>query len=253
MLNKLVLLFFVLYKSTKSLDDEIADNIDSILHDSKPIGKGCSSTVNEKKFKDLDLAIKVYFDQERCKNEINFILGIKDINPLPILKYYHLNTDRKVMVMDKAEKNLEKALEEVEYNTKHLKKLVNKLFKGLFQLHRNQIIHSDLRLYNIMLKDNEIYFIDFDQSYISTDFTIDLFRLKYFVLCYIKNWENLINNNLEPFIVIEKIYSSWKIRWLFNFAKLFPAPSVQRKVINLFYHFTKLGQFNEEYYKSIAA
>lgn len=63
---------------------------------------------------------------------------------------------------------------------KDYKKLSEKIAESVARMHENDIIHGDLTTSNMILKDDEIYFIDFGLGFVSKraeDKAIDLFLL----------------------------------------------------------------------------
>ena len=70
-------------------------------------------------------------------------------------------------------------------------------------LHKNDIIHGDLTTSNMMLKENEIYFIDFGLGFISRrfeDLAVDLHLLKEALEAkHFQHWEILFNEVLKGY------------------------------------------------------
>lgn len=61
------------------------------------------------------------------------------------------------------------------------KKILNKIGESIAKLHKSDIIHGDLTTSNMILKDNEIFLIDFGLGYISKkveDKAVDIHLLK---------------------------------------------------------------------------
>jgi Kae1-associated kinase Bud32 len=61
------------------------------------------------------------------------------------------------------------------------KRILNKIGKSISKLHKSDIIHGDLTTSNMILKDNEVFLIDFGLGYISKkieDKAVDLHLLK---------------------------------------------------------------------------
>ena len=68
---------------------------------------------------------------------------------------------------------------------------MEKLGKQVALMHKNDIIHSDLTTSNIILKDNQVYLIDFGLGYFSKkieDKAVDLHLIKQALEA--KHWQN---------------------------------------------------------------
>lgn len=244
-------LLVILCSVKTSIQEYVLSNLNSITQSNNCFGKGCSSKLYRTKFGEFDLAIKCYTDKKRCQTEINFIKSIEKLHVESIPIYYFYDIDRSITIMQMLYKTLRRYLIEIQNDRTALKLLVNNLFKALFQLHYHQIVHGDLHMDNIMVHNDKIYFIDFDQSFKSTDFSMDFLRLKYHVLSNIDEWENLVENNSISFSIIQKVYSSRIINLVFKLANMFQTPSIQYKIIYIMYFLTELKQYNSEYYRSL--
>jgi hypothetical protein len=108
-----------------------------------------------------------------------------------------------------------------------------------------------------MVQNGEVFFIDFHESFRSTDFTLDFLRLKHSVLSMIENWEGLVVKeelrNQQSFGVIERIYRSPGISLVFRAANYFNAPAAQYWVYRPLRFFTSLGSLVSEYNETITA
>ena len=84
------------------------------------------------------------------------------------------------------------------------KKICKKIGENIANLHDSQIIHGDLTTSNMILKNNELYFIDFGLGYISykiEDKAVDLYLLKEALEAkHFKHWE----------ILLKEIFNAYK-------------------------------------------
>jgi Kae1-associated kinase Bud32 len=92
----------------------------------------------------------------------------------------------------------DKIIQEYLKNTKNYKKNLKKIGKEIARLHAIDVIHGDLNLINIIIKENKIYFIDFGLGFISKkieDKATDLLVFKKTLLSNKKTkkyWEEII-------------------------------------------------------------
>jgi len=89
------------------------------------------------------------------------------------------------------------------FSLEEQKEICEKIGKEIAKLHNENIIHGDLTTSNMILKENEIYFIDFGLGYISNkieDKAVDLHLLKQALEArHFKNWEILFNEVLKGY------------------------------------------------------
>ncbi len=94
-----------------------------------------------------------------------------------------------------------------DFQLKKQKKICRQIGKGVAKLHEQNIIHGDLTTSNMILKNDEIYFIDFGLGFVSRKFedkAVDLHLLKQALEAkHFKNWEILWKE-------IEKSYSKYE-------------------------------------------
>lgn len=97
------------------------------------------------------------------------------------------------------------------FSLKKQKEILKKIGKSVAILHKSDIIHGDLTTSNMILKDNEVFFIDFGLGYISKkieDKAVDLHLLKQALEAkHFKNWEILFQKFKEAY---SKNYSEAK-------------------------------------------
>ena len=91
-------------------------------------------------------------------------------------------------------------------NLSKQKKICKKIGESIAKIHESDIIHGDLTTSNMILKDNEIYFIDFGLGFISKkieDKSVDLHLLKQALEAkHFLNWQQLFEEVLRGY----KIY-----------------------------------------------
>jgi len=95
-----------------------------------------------------------------------------------------------------------------------LKKIFTKIGKQINLMHKNHIIHGDLTTSNMILFNNEVYFIDFSLGEIKDkieDKAVDLHLIKQALIAkHNKEWKicfNSIINNYSNKFVIDKLKS----------------------------------------------
>jgi TP53 regulating kinase and related kinases len=102
------------------------------------------------------------------------------------------------------------------FELKKQKEICKKIGEIISKLHKAEIIHGDLTTSNMILKDDEVYFIDFGLGFISRKFedkAVDLHLLKQALEAkHFKNWEGLwkevekgYNVGKEEKIVLERL------------------------------------------------
>ena len=94
-----------------------------------------------------------------------------------------------------------------DFQLKKQKKICRQIGENVAKLHEQNIIHGDLTTSNMILKNDEIYFIDFGLGFVSHKFedkAVDLHLLKQALEAkHFKNWEILWKE-------IEKSYSKYE-------------------------------------------
>lgn len=109
----------------------------------------------------------------------------------------------KVLKVDEGENIIEmeyingKRMKEIfeENNIKQIKQLSLRIGETIAKMHKNNVIHNDLTTSNILLKGDQVYFIDFGLGYVSTrleDKAMDLVVFKKSLLAsHTKNYEQI--------------------------------------------------------------
>ncbi len=88
------------------------------------------------------------------------------------------------------------------------KEVCKKIGENIAKLHDSQIIHGDLTTSNMILKNKELFFIDFGLGFISykiEDMAVDLYLLKEALEAkHFKNWEILLKEVMDAYKNSEK-------------------------------------------------
>jgi len=125
---------------------------------------GSNSEIYRCKFNDFEFIYKEYNDSNdflTCDfiDKIDLIKSIKlEFSKLPIL-----------LVCDKEKPKgfLLKELEDIDYSFSNVSTKINVLKKAkeaILELHKNNVIHGDIHISNVILSNKEINLIDFDNS-----------------------------------------------------------------------------------------
>tara|TARA_Y100000034_G_scaffold19206_1_gene21488 strand:+ start:877 stop:1482 length:606 start_codon:yes stop_codon:yes gene_type:complete len=84
-------------------------------------------------------------------------------------------------------------------------KIFKKIGENIAKLHNSNIIHGDLTTSNMILKKDDVYFVDFGLGFIShkiEDKAVDLHLLKQALEArHFKNWKNLFNEIIKNYKV----------------------------------------------------
>lgn len=245
-----------------------------------PIGGGSAAYVFNVNYLNKCYAVKKFSDMARWKRETQFLNYIEkyDFDMIPTV--FLIAKNKEFIVFEKIEQTLKTWLDNkyakmekqgaaTEEDNSEIRSVLLDIFNGLFLFHSKGVVHGDIHKPNIMIdqKEKKVYFIDFGDSLISTDFTIDLLRLKCKILDDLEkhkiNWIKLVkdvNNedanekkliNVAAFDALLKVYSSRTVKYLFQFSDRFLAPGVQIWVYRILKIFTNLDYRLDEYKKAI--
>jgi Kae1-associated kinase Bud32 len=122
------------------------------------------------RYKDLDQKLR----KRRTKAEAKIIGKLQNIIPVPKIME---TDDKENIVMEYIEgKKLSNHLENLDYKT-----ICKQIAENLSKLHDQDIVHGDLTTSNMILKDNQVYFIDFGLGFHSSkieDKAVDLHLIK---------------------------------------------------------------------------
>lgn len=220
----------LIFAQTNSIGEYVENNYNTIVREENLIGTGCASKVYGFKLGDKNLVLKEYHDVKRCKREVAF-LGVVSSLELPAPMVHYRSVSRSIAVMDRLGETLRRHLQKDIGNEDVLRRLVNELLDAVTMMHEKEIVHGDIHLDNIMVDGGRVFFIDFDESFISTDFTLDIIRLNHYVLSKIKDWEMLVDTeklrNPESFEIMKKICHDPRISLVFRITTFFNEPGVQ--------------------------
>lgn len=112
---------------------------------------------------------------QRTRSELKILAKASDIIPVP--KVFQSDNKTKIKMEFINGKKLADCLDIL----KNRLEVCNQIGKNLALLHNNNIIHGDLTTSNMILKNKELYFIDFGLSYIDDKIehkAVDLHLLK---------------------------------------------------------------------------
>jgi TP53 regulating kinase-like protein len=149
----------------------------------------------------------------RTRSEAKIIERARKVIPVPkLIEASEKNKEIKLEFIDGLK--LSENLDDFELNKQ--KEICKKLGELISKLHDAEIIHGDLTTSNMILKNKEIYFIDFGLAFMSSKFedkAVDLHLLKQALEAkHFKNWEVLwkeiekgYGNNKESKIVFERM------------------------------------------------
>ncbi len=135
--------------------------------------------------------------KQRTKKETRLLEKASELIPVP-----------KVIKTDEKEKiEMEfidgKKLSEHLDNLKDAEKICEQIGKNIAKLHDADIIHGDLTTSNMILKDNQVFFIDFGLGFTSKrieDKAVDLHLLRQALEAkHFQNWESLFNSVLRGY------------------------------------------------------
>lgn len=97
--------------------------------------------------------------KQRTRSESKIIKKLEFILPIP--KILEVNEDKKEIIMEFIEgKKLSEHLEGLDF-----KSISKQIAENIAKLHDQNIIHGDLTTSNMILKDNQIYLIDFGLAF----------------------------------------------------------------------------------------
>lgn len=139
----------------------------------KIIGEGVSSTVY-KAFdieRQMNVAIKVFNSrrigmrnrEEELTQEHRILQRLQRSKSEHVIKFYECLTDRS-FVFELCDCNLISFLNEHELDQTGIKKIMRMVLLGIKAIHENGIIHRDIKLGNIVIKDDSVKICDFGLS-----------------------------------------------------------------------------------------
>lgn len=129
------------------------------------IGEGASSTVY-RAFDSLNkrnVAIKVFSRPSSDHEELNILGSISGLQSEHIVKFYEC-VSPSTYIFELCDSNLISFINDHELDIKGIKKIMRMILVGLCEIHRAGVIHRDLKLGNILIKDDCIKLCDFGLS-----------------------------------------------------------------------------------------
>lgn len=229
----------------------IRSNYHSIIREDNRIGSGSSSQVYALDYDDKKMCIKHYHDLSRCAREIALLTYTRTLALPMVPTVYMLDQEMKIVVMERLYSTLNAFLKVHQDEPLTLERVLRGLFDGLARLHAAGLLHGNLHADNIMMRNSDIVFIDFCEGMQAEEFSLDLMRLRHWVLDRIPDWEKRVPRialaNLQALEVIEKTYANKGVSWLFWLSSRVNPPGQQHIIHRLLQRFTALRPLMEEY------
>ena len=178
----------------------------------KQIGKGDGGTVHKGHLNDKPVAIKVLTDIVDYQTESKMMQALQDISSPHIVKYYgHRKAPTRstyYLVMEYFQQGSVSSLLHSYKSTSMLLplascyKILEGTAKGMFDMHKEKIAHSDLKWNNVMLADDDqVKLIDFGLSaYVSKELRPYLFAnhdLNVDISCFGAMIKEIVNHTPE--------------------------------------------------------
>lgn len=142
------------------------------------IGEGASSTVYRAfdTSNNTNVAIKVFSnrksmaeDHNEVKQEYKILKALENCNNEHLVKFYECIAEN-TYVFELCECNLISFINEHELDLRGIKKIMRMILLGIYEIHEKGIIHRDIKLGNILIKDDCVKLCDFGLScFISTN------------------------------------------------------------------------------------
>lgn len=136
----------------------------------KIIGEGATCTVY-KAFDTItksNVAIKAFSGGERNNQELKILKKLENSNNEHIVKFYG-SINENTHVFELCESNLITFTNDHELDLKGIKKIMRMILLGIYELHKLGIIHRDIKLGNILIKDDSVKICDFGLSCFISD------------------------------------------------------------------------------------
>jgi len=161
----------------------LSDGIESIKNDDVAVrshdllGEGFSGSVYKCRYKNEERALKIFYETFRKNREEN-IYKILEKNKASFVPRIHFS-ENNYFVMDLLRGDLfYDLLEHEELNNLNDMIIITNILDSYFELHKLGIVHVDIRSMNITVdSDFTIKIFDFGDSWVDTDFIIDLTRI----------------------------------------------------------------------------
>lgn len=222
MLSKIVDLFLNLRKW-------LSDGIETIKNDDLAVeshdllGEGFSGGVYKCKYKNEERALKIFYETFR-KNREEDIYKILERNKTSFVPRIYFS-ENNYFVMDLLGGDLfYDLLEHEKLTSLNDKIIITNILDSYFELHRLGIVHVDVRSMNIIVgTDFAIKIFDFGDSWVDTDFIIDLTRIVRVFLDIIEDPNRLkailsyaqdTCKNHHAFMLFREFYEDEDFKWM---------------------------------------
>lgn len=131
------------------------------------IGEGSNSTVYSTQFQNSSepLALKISKKISPSENEKKILSGLHHKGIVKLLDSFQEGT-KQILVLEYGKDLFNHIMENGRFTEKDAKKHFRPIFEAVQYLHKNKIIHRDIKLENIILTEKqELKLIDFDLAY----------------------------------------------------------------------------------------
>jgi len=153
----------------------------------------------KKSYRNSELDDKIR--KSRTRSEIKLLIKASEIINSPKPEEYSKNNPSKINMPFINGEKLSDYLDN--FQLEKQKRICKKIGESTAKLHASDIIHGDLTTSNMILKNDEIFFIDFGLGFISKkieDKAVDIHLLKEALEAkHFKNWEILFNEFLKGY------------------------------------------------------
>lgn len=158
-----------------------------------------------KSYRHPDLDKKIIKRRTKAETKILKLAGEIILTPKVYTTYEKNKINMEMIEGDKLAETLDN------YQLKKQKEVLSKIGTSVAKLHEAGIIHGDLTTSNMILKKNEVYFIDFGLGFLNgkyEDKGVDVHLLKQALEAkHFKNWEILFSEFEKSYREVEPIES----------------------------------------------
>lgn len=170
-----------------------------------------------KSYRHPDLDKKIIKRRTKAETKILKLAGEIILTPNVYTTYEKNKINMEMIEGDKLAETLDN------YQLKKQKEVLSKIGTSVAKLHEAGIIHGDLTTSNMILKKNEVYFIDFGLGFLNgkyEDKGVDVHLLKQALEAkHFKNWEILFSEFEKSYREVEPIESEKVFTRLFKIEK----------------------------------
>ena len=131
------------------------------------IGEGSNSSVYSTQFQNTlePLAIKISKKNSTYENEKKILMALNHKGIVKLIDSFQEGS-KQILVLEYGKDLFEHIMENGKFTEKDAKKQFKPIFEAVQYLHKNKIIHRDIKLENIIITEKqELKLIDFDLSY----------------------------------------------------------------------------------------